>query len=130
MDANKYQELAMRTNDGRSLGRLDEYLDNARMSDYLKNIPTHNGGELIMGTLGLVGESGEFADAVKKMIFHKHEMDLDILIKELGDVCWYVAMLCNSLNIQLEDVMQKNIDKLIQRYPQGFSEEASRNRQE
>lgn len=78
--------------------------------------------------LGLTGEAGEFADLVKKINFHGHTQDNDHLIKELGDVLWYAALAAQILNTDLETVMQKNIDKLLARYPNGFSEERSKNR--
>ena len=76
---------------------------------------------------GLVGEAGEFADLVEKALFqgqHDHEK----LVDELGDLCWYLAAACTALGIDLETVMQRNIDKLKKRYPDGFSSEASQAR--
>ncbi|MCB6990620.1 nucleoside triphosphate pyrophosphohydrolase family protein [bacterium 210820-DFI.6.38] len=70
--------------------------------------------------LGLTGEAGEVADLVKKGIFHEKGINIDHLKKELGDVLWYIAMICYSLGISLDDVMQTNVDKLIARYPDGF----------
>lgn len=68
------------------------------------------------------------ADIVKKYVFHGHELDKDEIIKELGDVCWYIALLSHTIDVPLEDILQKNIDKLKRRYPEGFSEESSINR--
>lgn len=115
MTINEYQKLAMRTNDGLFDNRL-----------YEKN----NIGELINGALGLTGEAGEVADIIKKHVFHGHGLDKDEIIKELGDVCWYVALLSHAIDIPLEDILQRNIDKLKKRYPEGFSEENSINRVE
>ena len=115
MTINEYQKLAMRTNDGMCDNRLHE---------------KENIGELINGALGLTGESGEVADIIKKHVFHGHNLDKDEIIKELGDVCWYVALLSYAIDIPLEDILQKNIDKLKRRYPEGFSEESSINRVE
>ena len=75
--------------------------------------------------LGLTGEAGEFADLIKKINFHGHAQDNDHLIKELGDVLWYVALAAQILGVDLETIMKKNIDKLLARYPDGFSEERS-----
>jgi NTP pyrophosphatase (non-canonical NTP hydrolase) len=85
---------------------------------------------VIWNAIGLAGEAGEVADLVKKGIFHQHGLDRAALVKELGDVLWYVAALCTKLGVSLDDVMQLNIDKLRQRYPEGWSAEASRNRTE
>lgn len=72
--------------------------------------------------LGLSGEAGEVGDHVKKYLFHGHEMDREDLLKELGDVLWYVAGLATALNFELEDVANANIKKLQKRYPRGFNE--------
>lgn len=121
MTGKEYQKLAMRTNTGKSKEYLEEAVSKSTFVDV---------SELVCGALGLAGESGEVADMVKKSIFHKHPFDANGIIKELGDVMWYVAMCCNALNISLDDVMQGNIDKLKRRYPEGFSPNASINREE
>lgn len=73
--------------------------------------------------LGLVGESGEFADEVKKILRddkanltpEKH----DLLVKELGDVLWYVSTLADLLEIPLEEVARLNVEKLADRKIRG-----------
>jgi NTP pyrophosphatase (non-canonical NTP hydrolase) len=85
---------------------------------------------LINSVMGLTGESGEVIDLVKKHLFHSHELDKNHLIKELGDVAWYLAVACTALDITLEEVLITNIEKLKKRYPEGFSVEKSINRQE
>jgi NTP pyrophosphatase (non-canonical NTP hydrolase) len=105
MEINEYQKLAMRTAN-----------DNCRT--------IANAG------LGIAGEAGEAADIIKKYLFHGHELDKDELIKELGDVCWYVALTAELIGVDLETVLERNIDKLKRRYPTGFSEELSINRKE
>lgn len=71
--------------------------------------------------LGLAGESGEAVELIKKHCFHGKPLDLEELTKELGDVLWYVAALCNTLGLSLSGVMTANIKKLEQRYPEGFT---------
>ena len=85
---------------------------------------------LSLGALGLSGESGEVTDLVKKFLFHGHPLDAEKVKKELGDVLWYLAVLADTCGIPLNDVATANIDKLRARYPDGFSEEASKNRKE
>ena len=80
---------------------------------------------LINGVMGLCGESGEAIDIVKKHLAQGHELDRDKLIKELGDIAWYLAETATALDISLEEVLQRNIDKLRARYPEGFSAERS-----
>ena len=75
---------------------------------------------LIWCAMGLAGEAGEAADDAKKAIFHDVGVDPPRIIKELGDVMWYVAGICSVLGISLESVMSQNIKKLEIRYPDGF----------
>ena len=85
---------------------------------------------LIDAALGLTGEAGEVADIVKKSYYQGHELDFDVIVEELGDVAWYIALACQALGVSMETVLQKNIDKLRQRYPNGFDACMSRNRTE
>jgi NTP pyrophosphatase (non-canonical NTP hydrolase) len=84
--------------------------------------------QLAVFALGLAGEAGEVADYIKKSVGHGHGIDKKVLIKELGDVFWYVAAVAKRLGIDLGVVPGTNIEKLRARYPDGFSHEASRNR--
>lgn len=86
---------------------------------------------LLMGALGLAGESGEVIDHIKKHVFQGHPIDdesHDALVKEMGDVFWYFTSLCNSLGMSLNQIMSVNSDKLRTRYPNGFDAKASINR--
>jgi len=130
MTGNEYQQLAMRTNDGLCQKRLMDSIDKSSMSEYLKNVPEHKIADLINGTLGICGEAGEAIEIVKKAVFHGHALKVDQLKKELGDILWYVAMCCNAIGTDMETVMQINLVKLQERYPEGFSEQASQSRKE
>ena len=79
--------------------------------------------------LGLIGESGEVAEHVKKHFRHGHSLDEVHLVEELGDVLWYVAVLAHMLGTDLNTVADINMAKLRKRYPEGFSEERSRERE-
>ena len=79
-------------------------------------------------SMGLAGEAGEVVDYLKKVVHHGHTIDEDHIAKELGDVLWYVAMLADEFEIRLDDVAQRNADKLRARYPAGFSEDRSKDR--
>ena len=83
---------------------------------------------LINGVMGLCGESGEAIDIVKKWLAQGHELDREKLAKELGDICWYLAETATALDVSLEEVLERNIEKLRSRYPEGFSTERSVNR--
>ena len=81
------------------------------------------GSNYVYPTLGLVGESGEVAEKVKKVIRDKNGVfDQETLIglkKELGDVLWYVSNICSELNFSLEDIAQENLNKLKKRSLEG-----------
>jgi len=83
---------------------------------------------LINGVMGLCGEAGECIDLVKKHLAQGHELDKQKLAKELGDVAWYLAETATAIGYSLEEVFQRNIDKLKKRYPEGFCTENSLHR--
>ena len=88
---------------------------------------------LLTASIGLSGETGEFNDIVKKCIFQGKEMDEDSVTKlksELGDVMWYIAQGCIALNTDIEELIDINTAKLEKRYPGGFDEFRSDNRDE
>lgn len=113
MTGKEYQKLAMRTYDHLSNYKLGKAI--AKADD--KNMDF---GGFMMACLGLSGEVGEFNDTIKKVIFHELEFDEEHLKKELGDICWYIAMMCEALNWKLDNILSMNIDKLKKRYPDGF----------
>lgn len=90
------------------------------------------GGErrLMVAALGLAGEAGEFANLVKKMTAHGHAYDTESLKDELGDVLWYLAEAATASGLDLDEIARENVDKLLKRYPEGFSQENSINRRE
>lgn len=103
MQINEYQNLAMRTS----------------------NQSLTQESKLINAALGLCGEAGEFADLIKKVNYQGHDKDQAHLVKELGDVCWYIALAATALDVDLESVMTTNIEKLKARYPDGFKAKLS-----
>lgn len=107
MRVNKYQQGALRT------------ASSYKPEDLIFN-----------GVLGLCGESGEVADLIKKHLFQGHELDKKHLAKELGDVCWYIAILAKGLGYDLNTIMRMNLEKLKERYPNGFEKEKSLHRME
>lgn len=73
--------------------------------------------EPIVGfALGLAGESGEVVDDIKKKYYHGRTIDPNHTIEELGDVMWYVANIATQLGITLDEVIERNVDKLCTRY--------------
>ena len=83
---------------------------------------------LIVSALGLAGEAGEFANLVKKMTAHGHPFEEESLSDELGDVLWYLAEAATAAGLDLEDIANHNVQKLVKRYPEGFSQSDSINR--
>ena len=94
------------------------------------NTKLHLRDQLNNFCLGLSGEVGEILDHFKKSFYQGHELDKDKLKNEIGDVMWYLANMCNELGFDLEEVMIENIEKLNKRYPNGFTEKDSINREE
>ena len=107
--ANDYQRAAMRTASG---------------MDYDGGVKSL----LLNGVMGLNGEAGECIDIVKKHLFQGHDLDRDHLIEELGDCAWYLAVSSEAVGVSLGEVLQRNIDKLKARYPEGFDKARSVNR--
>jgi len=86
---------------------------------------------LITAALGLSAEAGEFGDLVKKCLFQGKELNKEnkeLMVKELGDVMWYLAQGCMALGVTIDEVLWANIDKLEKRYPNGFEVARSENR--
>ena len=74
-------------------------------------------------TLGLVGEAGEIANKVKKVIRDDDgglsSKKREELIGELGDVLWYLANLATELDTYMHVVGELNIGKLTDRKMRG-----------
>ncbi|MCI6515242.1 MAG: nucleoside triphosphate pyrophosphohydrolase family protein [Erysipelotrichaceae bacterium] len=85
---------------------------------------------LINSVMGLCGESGEAIDIVKKWLAQGHQLDKEHLAKELGDIAWYLAEAATALDLNLEDILEANIEKLKKRYPEGFDIHRSLERNE
>ena len=103
---NEYQKLAARTSGAGQKGERRQ----------------------IIAALGLAGEAGEFANMIKKLTAHGHDIPPKDLAEELGDVLWYLAEAASACGLTLNEIAQQNVDKLRARYPNGFSQERSRNR--
>lgn len=78
---------------------------------------------IVYPTLGLLSEAGEVAGKVKKIFRDRggaiSDEDRVALTYELGDVLWYLSELCSQLGVRLEDVAQRNIEKLSDRAQRG-----------
>ena len=72
---------------------------------------------LLLSSMGLAGETGEVVDEIKKVAFHGKTMDLDKLVKELGDVLWYYTLLTQLYGLTMDQIKEANVRKLCERYP-------------
>lgn len=74
------------------------------------------GNGLIVHSLGIIGEVGEVIDCIKKGMRDEVPFDCEHIKEEIGDVLWYLCNLATDLNIDMEDVINSNVDKLKRRY--------------
>jgi NTP pyrophosphatase (non-canonical NTP hydrolase) len=114
----------------------DESKDPQAFNDSLDIIDEASGvspERLITAALGICAEGGEFTEIVKKCVFQGKPMDEHTvyhLKRELGDIMWYISQACIALDTSIEDIIYMNIEKLENRYPDGFDSFRSENRDE
>ncbi len=98
---------------------FDEYQEKSRKTAIYPDL----GKNYIYPALGLVGEAGEVADKIKKIIRDAggivDEARKTELQKELGDVLWYIAQLSTEFGFSMDSVAEKNIEKLYSRMERG-----------
>ena len=94
-------------------------------------LPVHR---LLTAALGICAEGGEFTEVVKKIVFQGKPVNEDNIFhmkRELGDIMWYVAQACMSLDTTIDEIIEMNVEKLKSRYPLGeFDVHHSENRKE
>ena len=78
--------------------------------------------------MGVSTEANELLDAYKKHFAYGKELDVVNVGEEIADIMWYISNLSRMLNIDFDDILQKNIDKLKARYPEKFTQENAINR--
>jgi NTP pyrophosphatase (non-canonical NTP hydrolase) len=84
-----------------------------------KKIMTEGQARLVENTLGLVGEAGEVAEKIKKLIRDSSRFQNEEIMKELGDVVFYATALANIYGKGLQEVLELNIAKLDDRQKRG-----------
>ena len=99
MDLKNFQELSVRTMN-----------DNLSYEQKVSNC-----------LMGIQGEAGEIADIFKKHMYQGHGLDIDHVEEEIGDVMFYIVNLATLLKIDMEAAIEKNFEKLLKRFPNGFS---------
>ena len=108
---------------------LDDFIDAVEIVEEQGVDPSR----LLTSGIGLSGEIGEFNEIIKKCIFQGKELDEDTvthLKSELADIMWYIAQGCLALGTDIEELIEINTAKLEKRYPGGFDEFRSDNRDE
>lgn len=127
IDLNKYYDFVAEVTSKPSndlttfMNRLDE-LDGNYDSETLTHGPDINVPLLLTGALGLAAETGEFCEIPKKMFFQGKpltEENVFHMKRELGDIMWYWINACRALNLDPNDVIAENVNKLKARYPGG-----------
>jgi NTP pyrophosphatase (non-canonical NTP hydrolase) len=127
IDLNKYSNFVAEVTSKPSndlttfMNRLDE-LDGNFDSTTNTHGPDINVPLLLTGALGLAAETGEFCEIPKKMFFQGKpltEENVFHMKRELGDIMWYWINACRALNLDPNDVIAENVNKLKARYPGG-----------
>lgn len=107
MNANRYMKACLQTADRSDLERLR-----------------------LECALGLCCEAGRLARQISQNFLYGHKQDKCYMIDKLGDMAWYLAVLCDAIGSDLDMIMEENLKKLEQRYPDGFDSEKSIHRKE
>lgn len=74
--------------------------------------------EIFTWGLGIVGEAGDIAGCIKKTYAHDNDQRHGIR-ENIGDTLWYMAMICNFYEWDMEEILKENLEKLKKRYPDG-----------
>lgn len=98
---------------------FNEYQNNANVTVAYPNV----GANIIYPALGMAGEAGEVAEKVKKLWRNNGIMsgkNLNIeqksqLVKEMGDVLWYIAALAKEIDVEMSEIARMNVDKVNDR---------------
>jgi NTP pyrophosphatase (non-canonical NTP hydrolase) len=101
---------------------LNEYQALALRTAHDQQSPDH---DLLHGSSGVCTEAGELMDIYKRFKFYGKPIDWVNVKEEVGDVMWYLALVCRAAGISLEEAARTNIEKLRVRYPEKFSAESA-----
>jgi len=132
IDLNRYKEFVKQVTSGESNSSMQMY---NRMQDAeAESGYKMNSALLLTAAIGLAAEGGEFAELPKKIVFQGKPCDEDTMFhmkRELGDIMWYWINACRALNLDPNDVIEENVNKLKSRYPDGeFDVHYSENRKQ
>jgi NTP pyrophosphatase (non-canonical NTP hydrolase) len=105
------------------------FIDSTSKLEVQENI---NVPRVLTSAIGMLAESGEFTEVLKKMVFQGKEFSEENrfhMKRELGDILWYWIQGCIALGYTPDEVMDENIKKLEARYPNGFEVARSETRE-
>jgi NTP pyrophosphatase (non-canonical NTP hydrolase) len=111
-----------------SIKELKEYQQHALRTAPIPGQSIKVDADLVHGAIGVITEGGELLDAIKKHVYYGKPLDVVNLREEIGDVMWYLALLCRATNTDLSAVASTNIDKLRARFPDKFDPSKALNR--
>ena len=130
IDLNKYKDFVQGVTSEASNSKIEM----ANRMEALENDTGNNIALLMTGAIGIASEGGEFAEIVKKCVFQGKPMDDETVFhckRELGDIMWYWINSCRALDLDPNEVIAENVNKLKARYPGGeFDVYHSENREE
>lgn len=79
--------------------------------------------ELLHSALLIADEAGELVSPIKKYVIYNKPLDIENVKEELGDLMYGIVVMADTLGIDIKEILFNNIDKLKQRYPEGYSDE-------
>lgn len=130
IDLNKYTDFVREVTSDNS-NYTDKLVDTLEQIEANKTI---NIALLMTAAIGMAAEGGEFAEIPKKCVFQGKPLDAEAIFhmkRELGDIFWYWTNACRALNLDPNDVINENVNKLKSRYPGGeFDPYYSENRKQ
>lgn len=127
MNPSEYQKAAMRTECRQDVSRL-RILGNVCLDGQHAAVPMLTPVRVFHACVGLSSEVGEITSIVQNWLFYGRAVDVAEFKAEIGDVLWYVAQLCETLGLDMADVMAANIAKLKARYPEKFDDVIERDK--
>ena len=83
---------------------------------------------LFHAALGIADEAGEFAKEIKDHLVYSKDFDRVNTVGEAGDLLWFLALACDTLQVPMSVVMEANIAKLQVRYSEGYADAKAQNR--
>jgi NTP pyrophosphatase (non-canonical NTP hydrolase) len=98
--------------------------------DAVSTIPKYVVGKMLLSAAvgGMVEEAAEVLGLMNKHLYQGHQLDQEAMVAELGDTLRYAAWVCSWLGYGMDEVMKINMERMAERYPNGFDVERSVNR--